>query len=152
MSAKTTQRSMWVNVLILGYVSVCAGQTSTSLISGTVFDRSGAVVTGATVTAANEGTGAALKQLTNSAGLYAFPSIQVGTYTITVELPGFKTARQNGNKLVVGIPLAIDITLEIGSAAEVVMVEASPDRLNTVNATLGNVVEAQTITTLPLNG
>jgi hypothetical protein len=152
MSVKTTQRSLLVSGLILGYLSVCSGQTSTSLISGTVFDRSGAVVTGAIVTAANEGTGAAMKQLTNSSGLYAFPSIPVGTYTITVESPGFKTARQNGNKLVVGIPMAIDITLDIGNAADVVKVEASADRVNTVNATLGNVVERETITTLPLNG
>jgi len=52
----------------------------------------------------------------------------------------------------VGTPLSIDITLEIGNAADVIKVEAAADQVNTVNATLGNVVERETITTLPLNG
>src|SRR5258708_16416156 len=127
-------------------------QTSTSLISGTVYDSSGAVVIGAAVTSVNEATGATLKQLSNSAGLYAFPSIPIGTYTIMVELPGFKTARQTGNKVVVGTPLTVNFNLEIGNAADVVRVEASVAQINTTNATLGNVVEKQTVVTLPLNG
>jgi hypothetical protein len=68
MFAKTLLRSFFVNGLALVLVSLCAGQTSTSLISGTIYDHSGAVVTGAVVTAANEGTGAVLKQLTNTSG------------------------------------------------------------------------------------
>ncbi|MDQ1469078.1 MAG: hypothetical protein QOJ99_558, partial [Bryobacterales bacterium] len=152
MTFKFTLRSLFLNGLALAYVSLCAGQTSTSLISGTVFDKSGAVVTGAVVTAANDGMGAALKLLSNSAGLFAFPSMPVGVYTITVEAPGFRTARQNGNKLVVGTTLSIDIILEIGSATDVIKVEASAEQLNTASATLGNVVERETITTLPLNG
>jgi transcriptional regulator with XRE-family HTH domain len=49
----------------------------------------------------------------------------VGQYTLTVESPGFKTSRQSGNKLVVGTPLAIDVTLEVGAATDVVKVEAA---------------------------
>src|SRR5207245_3516608 len=70
----------------------------------------------------------------------------------TVEAVGFKTAHQTGNTLVVGTPLTANITLEIGSATEVVRVEAAAAQVNTSNATLGNVVERQTVTTLPLNG
>jgi hypothetical protein len=147
-----TLRYFFLGCLMFGCALSCTGQTSTSLLSGTVFDRSGAVVIGASVTALNESTGAALKQLTNSAGLYAFPSIPVGTYTVAVEATGFKTARQTGNTLVVGTPLTVNITLDVGSAAEVVKVEASVEQVNTTNATLGNVVEHQTVTTLPLNG
>ncbi len=146
------ERSLLLIGLAVSFASVGAAQTSTSLISGTIFDHSGAVVAGAVVTAANEGTGSSLKQLTNSSGVYAFPSMPVGMYTISVESPGFKTARQNGNKLVVGTPLSIDITLEIGNASDVIKVEASADQVNTVSATLGNVVERETVTTLPLNG
>jgi hypothetical protein len=151
----TTQRirrSLFRSILVLGFALSCAAQTSTSLLSGTVFDNSGAVVTGAIVTVLNEATGAELRQLSNSSGLYAFPSMPVGIYTIAVEVPGFKTARQTGNTLVVGTPLTVNITLQIGSATEVVKVEASIEQINTTNATLGNVVERQTVTTLPLNG
>jgi hypothetical protein len=149
---KAAQRCLFRSGLILGFALSCAGQTSTSLLSGTVFDNSGAVVSGAIVTAINEATGTTLKQLTNNSGLYAFPSVLAGAYTIEVEAPGFKKARQTGNTLAVGIPLTVNITLEIGSSTEVVKVEASAEAINTVNATLSNVVERQTVTTLPLNG
>ena len=152
MRTTSTRRSLFVLGLLVEFARFCAGQTSTSLLSGTIFDNSGAVVTGAGVTVLNEATGTALKQFSNNAGLYAFPSIPVGVYTVIVEVPGFKTARQTGNTLVVGTPLTVNITLEIGSATEVVKVEASVEQVNTTNATLGNVVEKQTVATLPLNG
>jgi hypothetical protein len=150
--ARSTQRSLRFLGLLVGFALLCAGQTSTSLLSGTVFDNSGAVITGANVAVLNEATGASLRQVSNNAGLYAFPSIPVGVYTVVVEAPGFKTARQTGNTLVVGTPLTVNITLEIGSATEVVKVEASVEQVNTTNATLGNVVEKQTVVALPLNG
>ena len=64
------------NILFLGAAVVLPvvlsfAQTSTTALSGTVYDSSGAVVVGAAVTATNDATGVALKQSTNSAGLYA---------------------------------------------------------------------------------
>uniref|UniRef100_Q026X1 TonB-dependent receptor, plug n=1 Tax=Solibacter usitatus (strain Ellin6076) TaxID=234267 RepID=Q026X1_SOLUE len=141
---------------LCGLAFLCArtslGQTSTSQISGTAFDHSGAVIVDAIVTCLNEATGTVLKQTTNSTGLYAFPSIPVGSYTLTVESPGFKKAQQAGNKVVVGTPLTINFNLELGSSTELVNVEATVEQLNTTNATLGNVVERQAVQTLPLNG
>ena len=142
----------FVTVVFLAFAISGVAQTSTSLLSGTVFDNSGAVVTGASVTLVNESTGAQIKQTTNGAGLYAFPSMPVGSYTVIVESPGFKTAKQTSNTLVVGIPLTVNVTLQVGSATDVVNVEASVEQVNTTNATLGNVVEEQTVKTLPLNG
>src|SRR5262249_43983914 len=137
---------------------VCMGaalsmaQTSTTTLSGTVYDPSGAVVGGAEVTATNDATGVPFKQNTNEAGLYSFPSIGVGTYTVTVEIPGFKTARVTGITLNLGTPTGRNITLEVGAAAETVSVEAAAITVNTSNATLGNVVERAAVVTLPLNG
>src|SRR2546423_14408518 len=90
-------------------LALCFAQTSTTALSGTVYDSSGAVVVGAAVTATNDATGVALKQSTNNAGLYAFPSVGVGTYTVTVELTGFKTVRRTGVTLVVGTPTTENI-------------------------------------------
>jgi hypothetical protein len=128
-------------ILVFALAFTALAQTSTSLLSGTVFDSSGAVVTGASVTAIHENTGTTLKQTTNTAGLYAFPSIPVGPYTIVAEAPGFRTARQTGNTLVVGTPLTVNLTLQVGSATDVVNEEAAVEQINTANATLGNVVE-----------
>ena len=152
MITTSTLRSLSLFALTFICALSCMGQTSTSLLSGTVFDNSGAVITGANVTLLNEATGGTLKQLTNNAGLFAFPSVNVGTYTVIVEMAGFKTARQTNNTLVVGTPLTVNVTLEVGSASDVVKVEASAEQVNTSNATLGNVVEEHTVKTLPLNG
>src|SRR5579871_3461931 len=146
--------SRW-SVLCAGVVfagASCFSQSSTTALSGSVYDASGAVVVGANVTAVNDATGAPLKQVTNSAGLYSFPSVGVGTYTVTVEMSGFKTVRRSGITLVVGTPAVENITLELGDTREVVKVEASAAPINTATATLGNVVEHQAVASLPLNG
>ncbi len=132
--------------------ALAAAQMSTSVITGTVTDKSGAVVPGATVTAANESTGVSYKQATTETGLYSFPALPAGSYTITVEMRGFKTSRQTGNVLEVSTPLTVDISLEVGETSEVVNVEGAYERLQTTNAALGNVVERKAVVELPLNG
>ncbi|MBV8817976.1 MAG: carboxypeptidase regulatory-like domain-containing protein, partial [Acidobacteriaceae bacterium] len=117
-----------------------------------MYDNSGAVVAGAVVSAVNDATGVTLKQTTNNAGLFSYPSVAVGQYTVTVEMPGFKTARRTGVTLEVNTPLALNIALELGDTREVVKVEAAVEEVNTSNATLGNVVQRQTVVNLPLNG
>jgi Carboxypeptidase regulatory-like domain len=140
--------------VVFVFLFACCGwsQTSTTELSGTVYDPSGAVVTGAVVTVVNSATGNSLKQITNSAGLYSFPSIAIGTYTLTVEMPGFKTAQRTGIALVVGTPATTNVTLDVGASSDVVKVEASTTPVNTDTATLGNVVERQAVAVLPLNG
>jgi hypothetical protein len=127
-------------------------QTSTSEITGTVRDVSGAVIPGATMTAVNEATGINYRQTTTVAGLFAFPSVPAGSYTLTAELKGFKTSRQTGNLLVVGTPLTIDVTLGVGETTEILNVEATAAAIQTENASIGNVVSEKAIRDLPLNG
>lgn len=137
---------------LLALAALCAGQTSTSRILGTVTDSTGAVVPNATVTLINESTGITEKQQTTAAGLYSFPSVPVGTYTIRVEAPGFRTAVRPGIVLQVNTPAVVDITLEVGAVTESVVVSAATELLQTSAATLGNVVEQRVIANLPLNG
>ena len=130
----------------------CSAQTSTSLISGTVRDASASVVAGATVTLSNEATGVTQRQNTTDAGVYAFPAITVGTYTVRVEAKGFKSLVKTGNTVQVSTPMAVDVVLEVGAASESVQVVASAETLQTANATIGNVIEQRAIVNLPLNG
>jgi len=127
-------------------------QTGSSSITGTVTDSSGAVVPGARVTAKNEATGVTYNQTTTGAGLYSFPSLPVGAYSITVEVTGFKTTNKTGNVLEVGTPLVVDVALEVGQTSDVVTVEGGYERIQSTNATIGNVVEQKAIEALPLNG
>jgi len=141
-----------VSLLLFSAAAFCFGQTSATQISGTVYDNSGAILSGAVVTSVNNATGATLKQLTNGAGLWAFPSIAVGSYTISVEMPGFKTAKRTNVVLVTDTPAVLNITLELGDTHDVINVETSAEILNTSTATLSNVTEREAVSTLPLNG
>src|SRR3989449_2553605 len=139
-------------LLIVVGLSAAIAQTGSSNITGSVRDVNGAVVPGATVMAKNEATGVTSTQTTTDSGLYAFSSLPVGKYTITVEKQGFKTLQKTNNVLEVGIPLTVDVALEVGQVSETVNVQGGLEQLQTANATIGNVVEQKAIETLPLNG
>jgi hypothetical protein len=141
-----------VGFSLLLFAASVAAQTSTSQISGTVTDSSGAVVPGATVTLTNEATGVAQRQSTTESGLYAFPSISVGSYTVRVESTGFKTVERRNATVQVNTPLTVNISLEVGTAAETIEVSAASEGVQTSNAVIGNVIEQKAIVNLPLNG
>lgn len=139
-------------MLILVSVSWSLAQTGTSRITGTIFDSTGAAVAGASVTVTNEATGISQTQTTNEAGAYAFPSLPVGDYSVTVERSGFKKFHKTNNALLVNTPLTVDAVMEVGQVTEVVNVQGGAEQLQTSDATIGNVVEQKAIEALPLNG
>ena len=108
----TVRCALFMSLLLVTTVSLA--QTSTSEISGTVRDSSGAVIPNAGVMLTNEATGITYNQSTTNAGFYNFPALPVGSYIITVQASGFKTARLTKNTVVVNTPLAVDVTLEVG--------------------------------------
>ena len=150
--SRAIRQTLYLLVLSLSVSVAALAQSSTSRISGTVTDTSGAIVPGATATAKNEATGVTQTQLTTDAGLYAFTSLPVGAYTITVERAGFKTSQQIGNILEIDTPLTVDVTMSAGEVSEVVTIQAGAEQIQTSNATIGNVVEQKAIEQLPLNG
>ncbi len=139
-------------LLISALACQLLGQTSTSQLSGIVSDSTGATVPGATVISTNEATGLTYKLTTTDAGVYAFPSIPVGAYTLSVEKTGFKRFQQKKIVLQINTPSTVNATLDIGSATETIQVEATAEALQTTGATLGNVIERKSIEALPLNG
>ena len=147
-----TKNVFSISALALAWAVSGLAQTSSSLISGTVRDASASAIPRAAVTLTNEATGVVQKQDTTDAGVFAFPSIPVGTYSVRVEAPGFKVAVRSGNTVQVNTPLTVDLTLEVGAVSDSIEVSASAETLQTSNATLGNVIEQKAIVTLPLNG
>lgn len=140
-------------LFILIITSLCAvAQTGTSRITGTVTDPQGAVIPDAQVTVKNEATGVTYTGKTTSAGIYAFPSIPVGDYSISVEVSGFRRFVSTKNVLTVGSPLVVDAQLEVGAATEVVEVQGAYEKIDTSHAMLGDVVGQRAIRDLPLNG
>lgn len=138
-------------VLLAGCIPMLA-QVSTSSITGTIQDASGAVIPTAKVTAKNEATGIQYSMDTTSAGAYSFNSVPPGQYTITVSKDGFRTYTSSHNVLEVGAPLVVNVTMEVGASGEVIQVESTYERLDTTSASLGDVVNQKEVVSLPLNG
>ena len=87
---------------------------STAQISGTVTDRSGAVLPGVEVTATQTATGLARMAVTNETGSYVMPSLPVGPYRLEAALPGFRTYVQSGIVLQINANPIINAVLEVG--------------------------------------
>jgi hypothetical protein len=138
--------------LVAGLPRSVAAQAVTGTIVGTVEDSTGAVVSGAKVTIENTDTSLRRTVTTDAAGEYTAPSLPTGTYLVTAEMAGFKTAALSGIELGVTQRVKIDITLDIGNMTESVTIEASTPLLQTSTSELGTTVEEQQIQTLPLNG
>lgn len=142
-------------VLLFGVLlsaSALLAQVSTSQIEGRVTDQTGAVVPGAKVAVTNEGTGISYSTTTTSAGAYSFPSLLVGSYTISVEAAGFMKWVSTQNTLTVGAPLVVESKLQVGAVTSSVTVESSYARLETTNAAISGVVTHKEVVSLPLNG
>ncbi len=144
-------RTTWfVAVLLLAGLPLL-GQTLGE-ITGQVGDPSGAGVPNAVVTLTSTSTNAVRQANSNEQGLYTFPSVPPGFYNVKVEHPGFKTATSNNVEVQVQQTVRLDLTLQVGQVSESVEVSAAADLLQAENATVGTVVETQSIEQLPLNG
>jgi hypothetical protein len=121
-------------------------------ITGVVADPSGAIVPNAVVTVTNMGSNAERSTTTNTSGLYVFPDLVPGTYSVKVMTTGFQTAVKSNIVLEVQQAARVDFTLNVGPANQTVEVAANAAMLTTENATVGTVIEEQRIEELPLNG
>ena len=127
------------------------GQVDTGIITGTVQDKSGAVVPDAKVTISNTGTGQTQHLTANSNGLYVSLPLYAGEYDVEVEATGFQKTVQRG-RLSVAQRLAVDFTLELGALTQVVNVRSAATRLETETSTLSSLQTETAIRNLPLNG
>jgi hypothetical protein len=124
----------------------------TGSIQGLVTDPQHAAVAAVSVTLEQTGTGITRATISNSDGLYSFPSLAVGTYTVTVEAKGFKKSVTPNVQVEVGQRVQQDATLELGAVTEAVEVSAALLALQTADSQIGGVVESKAISDLPLNG
>ena len=128
-------------------------QTFRGTILGTVTDPSGAVVSGAKVTAKNMATGLERTTQTSADGSYSIPELPLGTYTVTVTQSGFQTAVTTGVAVDVATERRVDVQLKTGQVSETVEVsgEALP-QVETTTDTLGGTFTASAVKDLPVNG
>src|SRR5215470_13555784 len=156
MARKSLQVLLRIGTLIIGMATLGSvlvfGQASTAAISGMVRDATGAVVPGAMVTARHLESGLTRTAISSENGGYNVQFLPVGAYEITTDMPGFKRQVRRGIDLVVGQEAVVNLTIEVGAAAELVTVtDEAPIVNTTLSSTSGLINEAQ-IKDLPLNG
>jgi len=123
----------------------------TGAIGGRVTDPSGAVVPGVPITVRNLATGVQETAETNHAGLYRFPVVMPGTYSITASSNGFRQV-QALVQVRVGNTTSQDIELQVGTGGDVVKVMGTTPLLRPEESSASTVIDRSLIEELPLNG
>jgi Carboxypeptidase regulatory-like domain/TonB dependent receptor len=119
---------------------------------GHVADSSGAAIPGATVTIRNEATSVDVVVKTTQVGDYTAPYVKPGIYTITVNAAGFKVVNKTHVQLDVDQSSKIDFTLPVGNVSETVTVNTDSQQIELSKADRGEVIEAERIKEMPLDG
>jgi carboxypeptidase family protein len=150
---KASLRLIGSFVLISGILgSISARGQGYGSISGTVTDTTGAVVTGAEVTATQAGTGLQLKTTASASGTYVLPTLAPSVYNLSVSHAGFETYTENGLQVRADNAVTANVSLHAGSTSETVTVSAETAQVDTTTGTLQQVIGTSQVNDLPLNG
>ncbi len=143
-------RAFLAGVYIVFTAMLAFGQGANGTITGTVTDPSGAIVADAEIRITNTGTGIVFNSVSTATGNYVAPQLPVGTYDLSVTLAGFKTYNRVSLGLAAAQTLRVDVSLEVGSAAESVTVTAEATLLTTESGSLTHNVTVSQMKNLPL--
>src|ERR1700733_2321631 len=125
-------------------------QTDRGTITGTITDPAGAVVPNAPIQAINVNTGAVYSAAASGTGNYTIPQLPVGTYEVSVAVPGFKKYTRTG----IGVEVAgidrVDVTLEVGATTDSVVVNAEASLLKTESTEVSYTIPTDTLDQLPV--
>ena len=144
-------KSLLIVLLVFCLSGLALAQSSAGTIQGTVTDPQGAVIPNATVTVTAVSSGRAFTGETNGEGLFAFPSLEPGAYTVAVQEANFKSTTEDVT-LQTEQTVNLDVKLAPGATSETVEVTAATPIVDTSTSSVGDVVVGRQITDLPLNG
>ena len=152
--SRNLRRSLLLSLAVL-LSSVAATHLlaqSTGSIRGTVSDSTGAAIPDASVTISNVQTDQNRTIQTTDAGLFVFPDLPIGSYTIEVTKSGFQTQKRSATELLTGQTIGLEIALSVGSQTESVTVTSDLQQIQTTTSTIATSVDQKQMQDLPLNG
>jgi len=147
------QFTVWAVCVVIGLSAASAAGQDTGTVSGVVVDSSGQVVPGASVTLTNEGTADARNGTSGANGAFAFRAVPPGTYSVRIELQGFRAFEQKKN--IVNASSHVDlgnVKLEVGSVSEVVSVVAEGATIETKNSDYSGLLTSTQISQIQSRG
>lgn len=127
-------------------------QGNTGRILGAVSDKSGTYIAGANVVVTDVARGVTQNLVTDSDGAFVALNLVAGTYSVRVEVKGFKVFDRKNIQVEVGKDLRVDVVLQPGSATEVITITEEVPMVDTTSTTLGGTIDNTTINEIPLNG
>ncbi|MBT9331780.1 TonB-dependent receptor [Paracidobacterium acidisoli] len=139
-------------LLICGLVCTASAQSTTQgAIAGTVFDSSGAVVSGASITIHNTGTNADITLTADGSGYFKAPLVEPGTYSVTVTASGFASFRADALVVQVGQVTPVEPHLSVTAASTSVVVTEQAPVVNLDSPDFNSVLNAKALTSIPIN-
>ena len=144
---KSIIRLAWFAIFL---ATLTHAQVTTATLAGIVTDASGGAVSGAGITINHTQTNVSSTRTAGATGEFAFDFLRIGTYSVTVEAPGFKRHERRGLELATGQTVRSTFVLEVGSVSEIVNVEASAPQISTETSEQVQTFEGRKVTELPL--
>ena len=135
-------------LMALLFIGAASYAQQNSVITGTVTDKEGAAIPDAQVTATATATGFASTTVSNGAGLYSIPALNVGTYDLKVVAKGFQTHLAHGLNVNVSQTLRADVSLAVGSVNETVTVEANALTVQADSNVVSTLISADQISSI----
>jgi len=121
-------------------------------LHGSVTDASGAAIPNASVTALHVERGLARTVATNDRGEYVLPLLPVGTYSVSVEVKGFSSFKQQQIELTANDNVRVDAELKVGTSAESIEVTGEAPQVDSRSSTLGTLIDSRRVQEIPING
>jgi outer membrane receptor protein involved in Fe transport len=148
----TRAKQLWLHAVCLLILPALVLAQGTGTIHGTVTDPSGAPVPGAKVTAMMVERAVMRTLVTNVQGDYVLPSMPIGTYSISVEAPGFKISQRPDVELTANQNVRVDVRLEVGTVTESLMVSTQAPLVDSRSSVVGTLIDSRRVLDLPMNG
>ena len=146
--SKITSYIVIFTALVLGFSLLAFGQGQVATLLGTVTDASGAVLPNVTITITNTATGVTKTAVTNEAGAYTFPGLQIGSYDVKATGQGFKVETRTGVVLNAADRVRSDFQMAVGSTSETITVEATGLAVQTDTGEQSSLINGKQITEL----
>ena len=127
-------------------------QVQTSELHVLVKDAKGAMVRGATITAAEAGKGISRTATTNAEGIAILLSLPPGPYSVTVDAPGFAKMVNESVRLTIGQVAELTVELSVAAATETITVSSQAQMVEATQTASGTTIDQTRIDNLPING
>jgi Carboxypeptidase regulatory-like domain/TonB dependent receptor len=145
---------------IAGFAGMLAIITSQALaqggnqgiLEGVVTDASGAVLSSATITVTDSSKGAELKATSNDSGIFVFPVVPVGTYTVRVQHDGFAPVEANDVQISVGGKVNLPLHMQVAGGTETIRITEEAPVIDTTRTTVAETINELAVANLPTNG